>query len=329
MSVTYQDYYKILEVDRKASQDEISKAYRKLARKYHPDINKTAEAEEKFKKINEANEVLKDPEKRKRYDLLGENWQAGQQFQPPPNWQEMFGGFSGGGAGPGQFSFGGGGAGGMDGFSDFFSMLFADAGEDFSQNSRRRGFAARPKKGRNHEANITIDIEDALHGGKKSIALKVREQSPQGFIEEKVKNYEVKIPKGVQDGATIRLAGQGATGINGAEAGDLLLKINYAKHPRFVVAGSDLKTKIKLSPWDAALGGKVPLKTLDGEIQLNIPQGSQSGQTLRLKGKGLPYKAGTGDLLAEIQILVPKNLSKEEEELFTKLKSVSSFDPRE
>lgn len=327
MSVTYQDYYKILEVDRKASQDEISKAYRKLARKYHPDINKTPEAENKFKKINEANEVLKDPEKRKRYDLLGENWQAGEQFKPPPNWQGSFGGFSGG---PGSFSFGGSGGAGADGFSDFFSMLFGDLGGDFTQGGARAGFSSSPRsrKGRSHEATISISIEDAFHGGKKSIALKVREQNAQGFVEEKIKNYEVKIPKGVQDGSTIRLAGQGGAGINGAEPGDLLLKIQYAKHPQLSVSGKDLRTKIKLSPWEAALGGKVPVKTFAGEINLNIPPGSQSGQTLRLKEKGMPSKTGAGDLLVEIQIVVPKNLSKEEEELFTKLKSVSSFEPR-
>lgn len=326
MSVTYQDYYKVLEVDRKSSQDEISKAYRKLARKYHPDINKTPEAEDKFKKINEANEVLKDAEKRKRYDLLGENWQAGEQFRPPPNWQ---GSFAGGGR-PGPFSFGGSSGAGGDGFSDFFSMLFSDLGGDFAQ-SARSGFSStpRPKKGRSHEAKISVSIEDAFHGGTKNIALKVREQNSQGFIEERVKNYEVKIPKGVPDGATIRLSGQGGTGVNGAEAGDLLLKIQYAKHPQLSVSGKDLRTKIKLSPWEAALGGKIPLKTLAGEINLNIPAGSQSGQTLRLKEKGLPSKTGAGDLLVEIQIVVPKNLSKEEEELFTKLKGISSFDPRE
>lgn len=318
MSVTYQDYYEILGVDRKASKEEISKAFKKLARKFHPDVNKTAEAEEKFKKLNEAHEVLKDPEKRKRYDLLGENWQAGEQFQAPPNWQDMFGGFSA------NQSFGGG-----EGFSDFFSMLFGDQeGSPFSHQQGARQFTQRSRKGRNQEGSITINVEDAFHGATKNIGLRLREQNAQGFIEEKVKNYDVKIPKGVKDGAVIRLAGQGAKGSGGGAAGDLLLKIKYSKHPLFTVVDGDLRSKIKLTPWEAALGAKIPVKTVDGEIQLSIPAGSQSGQVLRLKGKGMPGKEKTGDLLVEIQIQVPKKLSKEEEELFTKLKSVSTFNPR-
>ena len=340
MSVKFQDYYETLGVERSATPEEIQKAYRKLARKYHPDVNKSPDAEEKFKQINEAGEVLKDPEKRKRYDMLGANWHAGQEFQPPPGWEQMFSGFTGaqgaagfgaGGeaAGNGGFSFGS-----MGDFSDFFGMLFG-ASADASAASRAKRAArhghhrAGNGKGGAARANISVSLEEAVLGGPKTISLEALDSDAGGNVQRKVKSYQVKLKPGVRDGSIIRLAGQGQPSRHGGPAGDLMLHVKLIPHSLFRLHGDDLITIIPVSPWEAALGTKVNLKTVEGTISLRIPAGSQSGQQLRLRERGFPKKdGGRGDLLAEIRITVPRELTNEERELMEKLSQVSRFDPR-
>lgn len=332
MPVTYQDYYNILGVPREATKEQISKAFRKLARKYHPDLNKSKEAEEKFKQINEANEVLGDTEKRKRYDALGANWQNGQEFQPPPGWEHMFSQFAG--AQKYQES----SARGFGGFTDFFSMMFGDSPqfesssfEDsprHSQRGKRRQAVAR--EGEDFHASLTIGLEEAYRGTTKSISLEFATVNDRGLPDRVVKTYQVKIPAGTSDGSTIRLAGQGGKGAFGGADGDLLLKVNIAPHARFRLVDHDILITLPLAPWEAALGAKVKVAALDGNISLTIPHGSQSGQQLRLKGKGLPRKGKLpGDMLVELKIVVPKDLTKEETEFFQKLQALSLFQPRE
>jgi len=345
VSVRYQDYYKILGVERDASQGAIEKAFRKLAREYHPDLNKNKGAEEKFKEINEAHEVVGDAEKRKRYDALGANWKAGQDFRPPPGFEGVFN-FGGGGQGV-HFDFGGSG-----GSSSFFDALFGGAGGGFRSpggpGGAGGGFrstgspfgAGGPggpggpgggspffaQEGQDIEAPITITIEDAYHGAKKSIALEtpgVPGQPPQS------KTYQVRIPPGTTQGKMIRLKGQGQKGSGGGRDGDLLLRVKIAKHPRFRVDGTDIHTTVPVTPWEAALGAKVKVPTLDGTVSLNVAAGSQSGQKLRLKERGLPGKGDKrGDLFAEIKIVVPNALTDEERELLEKLAEISKFEPR-
>ena len=354
MSVKFQDYYETLGVPRTASKDEIQRAYRKLAKQYHPDVNKAPDAEKKFKQASEAYEVLSDKDKRQRYDSLGADYKAGQEFRPPPGWENVD--FDAPGSGPGSGTgrrrrAGGPGAGaefhfsGGD-FSDFFEAFFGRGArrqhggganvEDMFENigGRRSGKArARrtPTRGGDVEAQINITLEDACHGSAKDIAL---QPAAGEFSATGSRSLRVKIPPGVTDGSTIRLAGQGQPGENGAPAGDLLLRVKLTPHPRYeVVPGSaDLTADVKITPWEAALGAKVDVPTLDGPVSLSIPPGASSGQKLRLRGKGMPTR-GTkggdrGDLFVRILIAVPKTLTDEERELFEKLKQASKFDPR-
>jgi len=314
MPVKFRDYYQILGVARDASQDEIKRAHRKLARKYHPDVNKDKEASENFGKISEAYEVLKDPETRKRYDQLGENWKAGQDFTPPPGFENIR--FEFGGAGGQGFSFS------PNAHSDFFETLFgrgAQGGQAGFEEMLRGGNhrpRARSRATPTSEAALTITLEDAYHGATKQITLR---DTATGAA----KTYQVKIPPGTTNGSKIRLAGQGK--------GDVLLLITIATHPRFEVHGYNLHTTTAISPWEAALGAKIPAETLDGEVTLTLPPGSQSGQKLRLRGKGLPQRSHPGqrgDLLVHLKIVVPKTLSNKEKELFEALNKESTFDPR-
>lgn len=333
MAVKFQDYYQTLGVSRNASQDEIHNAYRKLARKFHPDINKDAGAEEKFKQIGEAYEVLKDPEKRKRYDMLGSNWKAGQDFTPPPGWENVHFDFQTGGGGASGFRFRNGGLGG---FSDFFKTFFGGmgGGMDFDMGdfeTAAGGSRAGPgtMRGQDHEAEITISLEDAYRGARRAITLQVAEPDGAGGLRHSARNYEVKIPPGIKDGGRIRLAGQGAKGMGGAPAGDLYLRVRIAPHPTFRVRGHDLEMDLKIAPWEAALGAKADVPTLDGPVTMTIPPGVQSGQRMRLKEKGLPKKGDArGDLYAVIQVAIPKDLSDKERELFEQLRDTSSFTPR-
>ncbi len=318
----YKDYYATLGVARGASADEIRKAYRKQARRYHPDVNKESGAEAKFKAAAEAYEVLSDPEKRSRYDALGAGWKAGQDFRPPP--PGAGGGFEGG-----AFHFGGAGGGGfrpedMGGFSDFFSSLF---GGGFAQEGGAGGAAMR---GQDHEAELEITIEEARHGVRKSVALQSAEVDAHGRVQRRTRNYEVHVPAGTTEGARIRMAGQGGAGEEGGALGDLYLRIRLAPHPRFRVQGHDLETDLPVTPWEAALGAKVAVGTGDGDALVTLPAGTSSGQRIRLRGQGLPRRGGgvAGDLYAVVRIEAPRTLSGRERELFEELARISAFRPR-
>ena len=302
----FRDYYDVLGVQRTATPEEIQKAYRKLARKYHPDINKTKEAEDRFKEINEANEVLSDPQKRKKYDTLGANWKAGQEFKPPPGWEGTAG-----------FDFNGGG---MNGFSDFFEAFFGN-GSPFGAAGGFGGadFGAAGARGRRGpravEAEFEISVEDAVNGATKQIQLRDETGT--------ARSLTVKIPAGTTEGTTMKLAGKKGES-------DVYLKVRIGAHPRYSVTQHDLVVRLPLSPWEAALGAKVDLQLPDGTIKLSVPAGSQSGGKLRVRGRGLPKKGGDrGDVLAELKVVVPTKLSDSERESFEKLASVSRFNPRD
>jgi len=321
----YKDYYKVLGVDRKASHDEIHKTYRKLARQFHPDLNKEAGAEDRFKEIGEAYEVLSDAEKRKQYDALGANWKAGQEFRPPPGWDHSFGSRAGGFQGQGEnFNFEGFGA-----FSDFFNTVFGGQQTGFSTHSfggaerARSGRAAGRRAGGDLEAQLQVSFDEALRGTTRSLSFEIVESAPDGTTTRKPKNYSVKIPAGTRSGQTIRLKGQGGSGINGGPAGDLLLRVTVAPSERFKLEGSNIITPLKISPAQAALGEKVELETPEGKVMLTVAPGTQSGQRLRLKGRGFPKK-GTerGDLFAEIEVVIPKELSARERELYQALREL-------
>jgi curved DNA-binding protein len=325
MAVKFQDYYETLGVDRGASQAQIQAAYRKLARKLHPDVNKSPDAEEKFKRLNEAYEVLRDEDKRRRYDSLGENWRAGQDFSPPPGWD-----FFGARPGTGRAGAGGGfrfdmfgedfGESPFSGFSDFFEMLFGmpSNGRGRPGRSGRMSSWSRTAPGEDQEAEITISLEEAHRGVRKSIAL------------EGGKTLEVNIPAGIPDGHRLRLRGQGGSGRGGAEAGDLYLRVRLAPHPLFRLNGQDLEVEVPVAPWEAALGARIEVPLLEGRATLKLAAGAQSGQRLRLRSKGLARRGGgQGDLYAVIRIMVPTSLGGRERELYEELSRVSSFRPRD
>ncbi|MBO4300855.1 MAG: DnaJ domain-containing protein [Desulfovibrio sp.] len=318
MAVAYKDYYKLLGVDRGAAAADISKAYKKLARKYHPDLNPGDKvAEEKFKEINEAYEVLKDPEKRKLYDQLGPNWQHGQQFQGEPGFENV------------HFTFNGKNFDGS-GFSDFFETLFGGGSHfgGFGQSGGRgnanfgpdpfSGFAQRPRRGSDVEAELSLSLEDVQRGGRRPVTL----QTPQG-----PKTLEVNVPSGIRDGAKLRLSGQGNS-LPGGSPGDLFLRVRYLPHNIFKVDGDDLLCDVALAPWEAVLGAKVEVPTLEGKVEMQIPAGSSSGRKFRLRGKGLGNAAKRGDLLARVMIRVPTQLNDTEKELWNKLAEISSFKAR-
>ena len=315
----YKDYYETLGVPRTATQDEIKQAYRKLARKYHPDVSKLADAEARFKEINEANEVLKDPEKRTAYDQMGSNWKAGQEFQPPPNWDAGFEFRSGQGS---PFGAGGTfGAGADFDPSDFFESLFGRRG---AGAGRRRASA----QGEDHHAKVLIDVEDAYRGAERTISLRAPVEGPDGRIEIQERTLDVHIPKGIRPGQHLRLAGQGNAGIGGGKAGDLYLEIEFQPHPRFRVDGADVYVDLPLAPWEAALGATVDVPTPDGAVQLTVPKGSAAGRKLRLKGRGLPGK-NPGDFYALLAIVVPKAETDAARTAYESLaKAFPNFQPR-
>lgn len=331
MSVRFKDYYETLGVPRTASAEEIRKNYRRLARKYHPDLNKSAGAEGRFKELAEAYEVLSDAEKRKKYDALGADWQQGQEFRAPPGWENTH--FAYRGAPPG-----GGGrmrAEDLHGFSDFFETLFGGVGG--GRPGTMGGFGTEyedadwGQQGDDQEADITISLAEAYRGGRKQIELQIAEVDAHGRVQRRTRTYGVKIPPGTTDGARIRLAGQGGAGQGGRPAGDLYLRVHLAPHPQFRVQGHDVEIDLPVTPWEAALGAKVTVPTLDGKAQVHIAPGTASGMRLRLRGKGLPRGAGleAGDLFAVVQVTVPHRLSARERELFEELARQSSFNPRE
>jgi len=312
----YKDYYKILGVDKKATADKIKKQYRRMARKYHPDVNTAKESEQKFKDVGEAYEVLKDPKKRKAYDQYGSNWKEGQQQQ---QYQQQYqqqpdGGF---GAGSG-FDFGGG-FGDEGQFSDFFESLFGGG------RSRRQS-ASQTLKGEDVNASISIPIEDAYKGATRKITFQTPGTS-EGQVTNKEVNLNVKIPKGIKNNQKIRLAGQGAPGFNGGPAGDMYLKVEFQKHPIYQVDGADVYIKLPVSPWEAALGAKVEVPTPASTIKMNIPEGSTQGKKLRLKGKGIPAKK-PGDLYVVINIVLPPANTEKAKKVYESMKDLN-FNPRE
>jgi len=308
-------------VPRTATQDEIKQAYRKLARKYHPDVSKLADAEARFKEINEANEVLKDPEKRTAYDQMGSNWKAGQEFQPPPNWDAGFEFRSGQGS---PFGAGGTfGAGADFDPSDFFESLFGRRGAGAGAGRRRAS-----AQGEDHHAKVLIDVEDAYRGAERTISLRAPVEGPDGRIEIQERTLDVHIPKGIRPGQHLRLAGQGNAGIGGGKAGDLYLEIAFNPHSRFRVDGADVYVDLPLAPWEAALGATVDVPTPDGAVQLTVPKGSAAGRKLRLKGRGLPGK-NPGDFYALLAIVVPKAETDAARAAYENLaKAFPNFQPR-
>ena len=351
MSVQYRDYYKILGVSRDATQDEIRTAFRKLARKYHPDVAQNkSEAEEKFKEINEAYEVLGDAEKRKKYDTVGSDWGG---FPNPPGGMPGSGYYKWTASSPQgeEFEFGG------TGFSDFFEQLFG------RQNGagQSRGFPGQgpggfpgagpggfgrtqPQRGQDVEADIMVTLEEAIHGSVRTISLRRNVPCPTckgtgvvgrahcstcagSGIHSQVDSYRVKIPAGVKEGQKLRIAGRGEAGPAGA--GDLFLRVRFASHPDFRVVNGVLQHDLDLAPWEAALGGSISVPTLEGPVQIKIPAGIQNGQKLRIKGKGLPETSTTkGDLHIIAHVLVPTEMTAKEKELWEQLKTASSFNPR-
>ncbi|MCF7668852.1 MAG: DnaJ domain-containing protein [Verrucomicrobia bacterium] len=329
MPVEFKDYYKTLGVSKNAGRDEIRKAFRKLARRYHPDVAKDkANAEQKFKEINEAYEVLSDPEKRRKYDTLGSDWQNADRFQqqyshgPEP-------GFDTGRGRDFEFHFGG------TGFSEFFERFFGGTGtgfdgfspfeepESFSQFSRKTGTGHR---GNNIEADVLVTLQEAINGSVRVLTLRHTDPATGRTGTESV---HVRIPAGVRDGQKVRVPGKGGRGAGGAPAGDLFLKVKIAKHPDFTIHGDDIFHELELAPWEAVLGCTASVPTLNGSVSLKIPPHTKSGSRLRIRGKGMPTRTGQrGDLYAVVTIQTPDKTSEEERRLWEELATKSGFNPR-
>ncbi|GAA5443672.1 curved DNA-binding protein [Microbulbifer sp. NBRC 101763] len=310
----YKDYYKILGLERNADQAEIKRAYRKLARKYHPDVSNEEGAEEHFKEVNEAYEVLKDPEKRAAYDQLGAGYQSGQDFRPPPNWDQ-------------GFEFHGGGYTNADpeAFSDFFESLFGRGG--FSQGyggRQRRQFSA---QGENTYARIAIDLEDSYRGATRQITLKHSVLGADGRPHMQERTLNVKIPKGITEGQQIRLAGQGEPGIGEGKPGDLYLEINFNPHPLYRIEAKTVYLELPLAPWEIALGAKVQVPTPEGAIKLTIPANSENGKKLRLKGRGIPAKQ-PGDMYVVLQTVTPSASTDAQRDAYHKFSEAFEYNPR-
>lgn len=333
MPVEFKDYYRTLGVSRTASDDEIRKAFRRLARQYHPDVAKNkAVAEEKFKEINEAYEVLGDPGKRRKYDALGTNWNRAGGFAPPPGWRAAD---AAGSHGPGEhfeFRFGG------TGFSDFFEQFFGSRGSRFDgfpdsteetagpREDRFRSGRSFAQRGEDIEGDILVTLDEVLQGSVRTVSL--QRTDPQDE-ENQTRTFRVKIPPGVQEGQLIRVSGQGGMGPAGGKAGDLYLRIKFARHPDFRVRGGDLYYELELAPWEAVLGANISMPTLEGSVALKIRPGTIAGQQLRLRGKGLPTKEGKrGDLFALVSIQVPTETNADDKALWEQLARKSGFNPR-
>jgi curved DNA-binding protein len=307
----FKDYYKIMGVARDATQDEIKRAYRKLARKYHPDVSKEADAEARFKELGEAHEVLKDAEKRAAYDQLGANYKGGQEFRPPPDWNAGF-----------EFSGGGFTGGDAADYSDFFASLF---GRDFRAGGAGR--ASPHAKGEDHHAKILIDLEDTYHGATRTITLRVPTADAQGRVSTRERVLNVTIPKGIRAGQHIRLGGQGSPGVGEGKAGDLYLEVEFRAHPLYRVDGRDLYLDLPVAPWEAALGATVKVPTLGGIVELKIPENSVSGRKMRLKGRGIPGDP-PGDCYVILSIALPPADTEAAKDLYRKMAQELNFNPR-
>jgi curved DNA-binding protein len=310
--VEYRDYYKNLGVSREATIDEIKKAYRKLARKYHPDVSKEPDAETRMREVNEAYAVLSDAEKRAAYDQLGRGFQPGQEFHAPPGWDAGFE-FSGRGFSEAEAAQ----------FSDFFSELFGRMGG--ARGGVRGG--AFHMRGEDHHARVLLELEDAYTGAVRQITLRVPRIDPQGHVALDSRTLSVKIPKGIREGQIIRLAGQGSPGMGEAKAGDLLLEVQFRPHGRYRVDGRDLRLELPVAPWEAALGAVVPIDVPDGQLQVRIPAGAQSGRVLRVRGRGIPSDP-PGDLMLEIRVVLPDATTPKAKELYETMARELAFDPR-
>jgi len=328
MAVEFKDYYQVLGVTPKATDEEIKKAFRTLARKYHPDVAKDKKsAEEKFKEINEANEVLSNPESRRKYDQLGADWKTGAQSRQPPGWDGARPAGRDARHGGDEFQFEG------TGFSDFFEQFFGGrarrtrGGSPFdAQEFANSHGEPEAERGQDIQGDILITLDEVLKGAMRAIS--VRRTNARTSREE-TETYQVRIPKGVQAGQSIRVSGKGGEGLNGGRAGDIYLRVRYAQHPDWQVRGPDLIGHLALAPWEAVLGATVPVRTLEGSISVKVPAGFQQGQKLRVRGKGLPAVAGKrGDLYVEASIQVPPHISKEDELLWKQLAARSAFNPR-
>ena len=314
----YQDYYQLLGVDRDASQDEIKKAYRKLARQYHPDVSKEKNAEERFKEVGEAYDVLRDEEKRAAYDQLGPDWKQGQEFRPPPGW--------GGSAGFDGFS----GFSSNASFSDFFESLF---GQNPAQSGRQGfggGFSGgfgQAARGQNQTAKILIDIEDSIEGATKTVSLKIPEQEGR-YTVSRDRRLKVRIPKGIREGQKIRLSGQGSPGTGGAPAGDLQLEVGFRQHRWYRLDGADIYLDLPVTPWEAALGATVDVPVPGGRLGIKVPAGSEQGKKLRVRGRGLPGKQA-GDFYVVVNLTLPKAESEEAQAFYERMRDELPYNPRQ
>ena len=331
----FKDYYQILGVDKSATQDEIKKAFRKLARKYHPDVSKEADAAERMAEVNEANTVLSDPEKRSAYDTVGaQAWAAGARsgddVRPPPGWNSgyTYGDMGGGGGADGfraHFS------GGDDGdYSEFFEQMFGRAHGGGGGGRRASGRAQAQMRGEDRHARIELDLIDAYKGAERHINLRGAKLDDAGQVVPEDRTLEVKIPKGVKEGQMIRLAGQGGAGYNGGPAGDLMLEVQFRADPRYRVDGRDVTQRVRISPWEAAIGGGVEVTTPDGAtVEVTVPAGSGSGRKLRLKGRGIPSTSAPGDLYLELEIAVPSAVTDAQKAAWAALRDAyPGFNPR-
>ncbi len=309
----YKDYYKILGVERSAGKDEIKRAYKKLARKYHPDVSKEKDAEARFKEINEAYHVLRDEDKRKAYDQLGSQWKQGQEFHPPPGWESRFR----------QSGFSAEDLGDLGGFSDFFAEIFG-SGPGGGFRYEQRDFRMR---GQDLHADIEISLEEAYRGGVRTLSLEVPDIGEKGEVRQRMRRLNVQIPKGVCEGQHIRLAGQGGPGMGGGSAGDLFLQVVFVPHPHFSADGRDVFLDFPITPWEAALGARLTVPTLGGRVEITIPAGSQSGRKLRLKGRGLPGSP-SGDQYLVLHIETPPANGQTARDLYRRMAVEMPFNPR-
>jgi curved DNA-binding protein len=310
LNVEFKDYYQVLGVAKAATADEIKKAYRKMARKFHPDVSKEPEAELRMQEINEAKAVLSDPEKRLAYDQLSQQHHSGQDFQPSPDWDAGF-----------EFSGRGFEEADLGEYSDFFANLFGQGGR------AGRGGRGYQMRGEDRHAKVVIDLNDAYHGATRAITLQVPQVDAQGRVASREHTLNVRIPKGVKAGQHIRLAGQGSPGVGGGPAGDLFLEIHFAPDPRYQVEGRDIHQTVPITPWEAALGASIETPTPSGVVKVKVPAGSQTGRRLRLKGRGIPGPE-PGDLYIELEVVLPPADTDKARELYETMARELAFDPR-